>query len=241
MKTFAEVQPGVPRAFSFQIRQGVIGLLPGSDLKMQLWRIDASGSADCRDFFAANNFLPLFDQNFFIMGIGGDPAVFMLDQNQIAETFKFVAGISDGSRVSGFDSRAFGCFDVDTVIVAAFADGAELRDDGSFDRPGEFCLAVFGGRRISRFGLAALLACGALDAGLGGGCGGYGCCRRAAADRTGKQEALPDFEVKGGAQIVCSAKRGHTDVVAFGNIVKGVAFLHHVVTGGRHAQNPADS
>ena len=37
------------------------------------------------------------------MGISGNPAVVMTDEDQIAETFQFVAGISDGAAVGGFD------------------------------------------------------------------------------------------------------------------------------------------
>ena len=108
---------------------------------------DAAGAADCGDFFSAAHFLPLFDQNFVVVGIGRNPAVVMFDQNQVAETFKFVAGISHGACVGTFDRRAERRFDIDAVIVAAFADGAEVGDDRAFDRPHEFGFALFYRRR----------------------------------------------------------------------------------------------
>ena len=80
------------------------------------------------------------------MGIGGDPAVVMAHQNQVAEAFQLVAGIGDGAGVRGFDGGAAGGFDVDAVVGAAFADGAEFGHDGSPYRPREFALAVFGDR-----------------------------------------------------------------------------------------------
>ena len=45
----------------------------------------------------------------------------------------------------GFGGAAGG-FDVDAVVGAAFADGAEFGHDGAPYRPREFALAVFGDR-----------------------------------------------------------------------------------------------
>ena len=93
---------------------------------MQLRRVDSAGRADRSDFFAAGYPLPFFYKQAVIVGIGGNPAVVVLNQNQVAETFQFVAGISDRAFVGRLDVGAeCGC-DVYAVIGAAFADGAEM-------------------------------------------------------------------------------------------------------------------
>lgn len=111
---------------------------------MQLRRVDSAGRADRSDFFAAGYPLPFFYKQAVIVGIGGNPAVVVLNQNQVAETFQFVAGISDRAFVGRLDVGAECGFDVYAVIGAAFTDGAEMRDDGALNRPQEFRLAVFG-------------------------------------------------------------------------------------------------
>lgn len=111
---------------------------------MQLRRVDSAGRADCSDFFAAGYPLPFLYKQAVIVGIGGNPAVVVLNQNQVAETFQFVAGISDRAFVGCLDVGTECGFDVYAVIGAAFADGAEMRNDCTLNRPQKFCLAVFG-------------------------------------------------------------------------------------------------
>ena len=113
-------------------------------VKLALDKIDQL--ADGGDLFAAAHLLAFFDQQTVVVGIGGDPAVVMAHQNQVAEAFQLVAGIGDGAGVRGFDGGAAGGFDVDAVVGAAFADGAEFGYDGPPYRPREFALAVFGDR-----------------------------------------------------------------------------------------------
>lgn len=85
---------------------------------MQLRRVDSAGRADCSDFFAAGYPLPFLYKQAVIVGIGGNPAVVVLNQNQVAETFQFVAGISDRAFVGRLDVGTECGFDVYAVIGA---------------------------------------------------------------------------------------------------------------------------
>ncbi len=91
---------------------------------MQLRDVYAAGHADRGNFFAAGDALSFFDQQPVVVGISGNPPVVMPDQNQIAEPFEFVSGISDGAFVGRFDRCSFGGFDVNAVVGASLADGA---------------------------------------------------------------------------------------------------------------------
>ena len=138
-----------------KISDGIDGLFTGTNLEMKLRLADASGIADGSDFFAFHDFLAFFHQQFLIMGISGYPAAAVLHQNQVTKAFELVTGINDNAFIRGFDRSSTGSADVDTVIVAAFADGTEFGDDFAFNRPGKFCLAGFDygcpRRRFGRF------------------------------------------------------------------------------------------
>lgn len=49
----------------------------------------------------------------------------MFYQNQVAKAFQLVSGIGHRSAVRRLDGRAAGSFDIDTVVIAPFADGTE--------------------------------------------------------------------------------------------------------------------
>ncbi len=111
---------------------------------MQLRRVDPAGGADGGNLFAAAHFLPFFNQQSVVMGISGNPAVVMTDEDQIAETFQFVAGISDGAAVGGFDGGPSAGLDIDAVVGPSFADGAVFGYDCPAYRPCKLGFAVFG-------------------------------------------------------------------------------------------------
>ena len=69
----------------------------------------------------------------------------MLDENEVSETFQLVSGISDPSGVRRFNRRTESCFDVDAVIIAAFADSAVFGNNRAFERPCKFVFAIFAG------------------------------------------------------------------------------------------------
>lgn len=49
----------------------------------------------------------------------------MFYQNQVTKAFQLVSGIGHRSAVRRLDGRAAGSFDIDTVVIAPFADGTE--------------------------------------------------------------------------------------------------------------------
>ena len=93
---------------------------------MQLRRIYAASRADSCDFFAARHTLTFFHKEPVIMRIGRNPPIIMLNQNQVAETFKLVSGISNHTFVGGLNICAERGFDVYAVIGPPFADGTEV-------------------------------------------------------------------------------------------------------------------
>ena len=71
------------------------------------------------------------------MSIGGDIAAGMLDQQQIAIVFQFIAGIADGAAGGGVDRRSHRGCDIDAVIALAIGGGAEGRNHFAAGRPGK--------------------------------------------------------------------------------------------------------
>src|SRR5258707_15094509 len=61
--------------------------------EMQLRLADPAGRTDLGDHLAAVNRVALFDEQLVAMGIGRDPAIGMLYENQIAVTAQLVAGV----------------------------------------------------------------------------------------------------------------------------------------------------
>ena len=70
------------------------------------------------------------------MGIGGDVAVAVLDEDEIAVAFQ-VAGIGDGAVGGGVNGRAHICGDIDAVIALAVLIRAVSFENFPFDRPFE--------------------------------------------------------------------------------------------------------
>src|SRR5207249_2904455 len=94
-------------------------LLPTSQLEMQLRLADPAGSADFGDDLAPVDPVTLLDEELVQMGIGGDPAARMLDQDEVAVAAQLVAGVGDGSAVDRSDRSTSRRRDVDPVIMAA--------------------------------------------------------------------------------------------------------------------------
>lgn len=59
------------------------------------------------------------------MRISRNPTIVMFYQNQVTKAFQLVSGIGHRSAVRRLDGRAAGSFDIDTVVIAPFADGTE--------------------------------------------------------------------------------------------------------------------
>ena len=63
------------------------------------------------------------------MGVSGNPAIIMFDENKVAKTLEFVPGISHRTGVGGLDRFAELSFNVNAVVVASFTDCAVRRYD----------------------------------------------------------------------------------------------------------------
>ena len=83
------------------------------------------------------------------MGVSGNPAVGMLDQNQVAKPFQFVSGIGNRAGIGGFNRCSQRGFNINAVIGAPFADASELGNQSSPDRPVKFGFTGFGRRCIA--------------------------------------------------------------------------------------------
>ena len=84
---------------------------------MQLRLADIAGRADTRNQLTATDFLAALDQNRVAMGIGRDPTISMLDQNEIAVPPQLVAGISDDAAIRGLHGRTAWSGYIDAVIM----------------------------------------------------------------------------------------------------------------------------
>ena len=88
---------------------------------MQLRRSHAAGTAYSGDFFASCNFLSFFNKQPVVMSISRYPTVDMLNQNQVAKTFKFVAGIGDCTGICGLYISSQRCLNIYAVVFTAAA------------------------------------------------------------------------------------------------------------------------
>ena len=66
-----------------------------ADFEMELRGGNVARAADARDRLAARDHLPAPNQKVLIVGVGGDPAAGVLDQDQVAEAAQFVAEVGD--------------------------------------------------------------------------------------------------------------------------------------------------
>ena len=104
-------------------------LLAFADLEMQLRLAHIAAVADRRDDVAPADLIAAPDLQGVGMGIGGDPTVRMLDQQQIPEPTQLVAGIDHNAVFSGLDRGANRCRDVQAVIVQPTLPRTETTDD----------------------------------------------------------------------------------------------------------------
>src|SRR6266851_6060043 len=95
-------------ALRSQLAQRIDGLGALAQFEMQLRGSDIAALADAADDLAALYLIAALDQKGVAMGIGGDPAIGMADQQQIAEAAQLVAGIDDDATVGGAHRRAQG-------------------------------------------------------------------------------------------------------------------------------------
>ena len=77
------------------------------------------------------------DDDAFGMGIGGDIAIVMPDQDEIAVALQLVAGIGDDAGGGGMDRRARAAAILMPSLRSPVSDRAEGRNDAAVDRPDE--------------------------------------------------------------------------------------------------------
>src|SRR5215472_3262308 len=94
-----------------------------AQLEMQLRLADVSGRADPRYDLPSRHFLPALHKQLIAVGVGRDPAVGMLNQNEIAVTAQLVSGIGDDAGIGRLDWRPPRRADIDAVVVRAVARG----------------------------------------------------------------------------------------------------------------------
>jgi hypothetical protein len=94
-------------------------VLTAAKLEVQLRLVDISGRSDPGYNLAAPDFFSALDENRIAMGISRDPAIGMLDENEIAIPPQLIPGIRDDAGVDGLHRRAARRGDVYTVVVCA--------------------------------------------------------------------------------------------------------------------------
>ncbi len=118
-----------------------------ADFEVQLRRRDVAGLAGFRDHLAAFDGFAALDHDFAGIGVGGDEAIGVADQDQIAVAFELIAGIGDNAVLGRLDRRAFRHREIDAVVLQAVRLRSEGGDDAAAHRPAE---ARHGARRLFR-------------------------------------------------------------------------------------------
>ena len=121
-----------------EIIRRIDGRLALAQFEMQLRRGDVAGLAGLGDHLAALDRVAALDVEFAVVGVGGDEAVGVADQHEIAVALERAAGIGDLAVFRRAHRGALGQRDVDAVVAA----GLEALDDAAARRPAE--LAVLG-------------------------------------------------------------------------------------------------
>src|SRR5712691_2637667 len=112
---------------------------------MELRRGDAPALAGLGDHLPALHRLAAMDEDLGIVRIGGDPAVGVLDQDEIAVSLQLVTGIGDDTVLGGLDRGVLRHRDVDAVVLLAVRLAAKVGDHAALRRPAELQAAGRGG------------------------------------------------------------------------------------------------
>ena len=202
------------------------------------------------------------------MGVGGDIAVGMANQNQIAIALQLVAGVSDDAVFGGLHRRALGHRDVDAVIGLAVGLGAVGGDDTAAHRPAEGRQRAGGIRSLDRGfrcgdflgGRGGLGETGLLhgfiggDAGrgrghhrAGGGCGHRSRCpqrrRRRAGNPVngGHRDLAAELQAGIRCQAIGAGQIGDRHIGTTGNAHQRIAAIDEVNrSGGRCGRGSGD-
>src|SRR5471030_48586 len=97
----------------------------------------ATGGAGLGDDLALPDRVALLHQQLVVVAVGGDVAIGVGDQDQIAHATHFAAGIYHAAAIGGLHGRPLFRGDVDAVVLLAATLRAVGRDDPAAHRPFE--------------------------------------------------------------------------------------------------------
>src|SRR5262245_43815704 len=115
-------------------------------LEVQLRARHIAGGAGLADHLAALDGLALLHGELARMRIGGDEAVRVPHQHQVAVALELVARIGDDALLGGLDRRALRHRDIDAVVLLAVALRAEAGDHAALHGPAEARRSASAGR-----------------------------------------------------------------------------------------------
>ena len=98
-----------------------------ADLEVQLRRRHVAGLPGLRDHLPALDGVAALDQDLAGMGVGGDVAVGVAHQHEIAVALELVAGIGDDAVLGRLDRRAFRHREIDAVVLLRRSASARSR------------------------------------------------------------------------------------------------------------------
>src|SRR5215208_959132 len=133
----ANETPGVARLAAAEHRHRIHRRRAFADLEMELRRVDIAGLAGLGDHLAPLDRIAPLDHQLLGMSVGGDVAIRMPDQHEIAIALQLAAGIGNDAVLGGFHRRSFRDCEINAVILLAVGAGTEAGDDARLDRPAE--------------------------------------------------------------------------------------------------------
>ena len=98
---------------------------------MQLRLDDVARPSDLGDRLTPTDHITTGDQQGIVVGVGGQIAVGMADEEHSAEGRQILIGIDDKAVLGGADDAASRCRDIDTVILPPVGLGTKAADDCS--------------------------------------------------------------------------------------------------------------
>ena len=187
------------------------------------------------------------------MRIGGDEAVAVAHQHQVAVALELVARIGDDAVLGRLDRRAFGHREVDAVVLQAVRLGSEAGDDAAAHRPAEARQPAGRLRRLDRRSPARAPRasrrgrCAAIPRSRAFGAGRrrrrLGALARAAAGAPigctpGMMMRSPTFTMRSGANVVGRGEHHHRLAVEPRDAVQRLARRDDMHARGRRQRGP---
>src|SRR5829696_405820 len=119
----ANETPGVARLAAAKHRHRIHRRRAFADLEMELRRVDIAGLAGLGDHLAPLDRIAPLDHQLLGMSVGGDVAIRMPDQHEIAIALQLAAGIGNDAVLGRFHRRSFRDCEINAVILLAVGAG----------------------------------------------------------------------------------------------------------------------